>query len=48
MEGYEVFETEDYIKVQPKGRVVDARKCKTFWKREGWNMENVINFYKGE
>lgn len=47
LDNYEVFETEDYIKVQPKGRIVNARACKTYWKREGWTLDNVKQFYGG-
>lgn len=48
MENYDIYETEEYISVQPKGYVVDARKCRTFYKREGWTMKNVMQFYGEE
>lgn len=43
---YEVYETDDYIRVQPVGNIVNARACKTFYKREGWTLENVRAFYE--
>lgn len=41
----EYIETELYIRVQPKGNIVDARKCHTLWKSEGWTLENAKEVY---
>lgn len=41
----EYIETEDYITVRPKGFIVDARKCHTLYKREGWTLENAKQVY---
>lgn len=41
----EYIETENYITVRPKGYIVNARACKTFWKSEGWTLENVKQLY---
>lgn len=43
---YNFYETDDYISVQPVGFIVNARACKTFYKREGWTLENVKAFYE--
>ena len=45
---YEFYEADDHITVMPKGNCVDARKCKTFWKSEGWTMKEVKKFYEGD
>lgn len=44
---YNIIETAEYISVQPVGFIVNARECKTFWKREGWTLEAVKAFYEG-
>lgn len=41
----EYIETDDYISVQPKGPVVNARRCHTLWKREGWTLEKAKEIY---
>lgn len=41
----EYIETDRYITVRPKGYIVDARKCHTLWKHDGWTLENAKEFY---
>ena len=38
-------EFEDYFIVQPVGRVVNARECHTFWKRDGWTKAAILEWY---
>ena len=47
MNNYEIYETDEHITVMPKGNIVNARACRTFYKREGWTLENVKAFYEG-
>jgi len=41
----EYIETEEYITVRPKGYIVNARKCHTLYKRDGWTLKNAKAFY---
>lgn len=41
----EYIETDEYIRVQPKGAIVNARQCHTLYKREGWTLDNAKEFY---
>lgn len=41
----EYIETENYITVQPSGYIVNARKCHTLYKSDGWTLELAKELY---
>lgn len=41
----EYIDCGEYIRVQPSGYIVNARKCHTLYKSEGWTIELAKQVY---